>query len=99
MSGGERVAACGPHRLPEGPNEDIAVCFRCGHPMFAMRPENEQFGLHDDDCSLPRRHQGYCVGGGKGHPPTEVVRGYWPGMDADVAAARARFGIEEAADE
>ena len=81
----------GPHRGPEGPNEDIAMCFACGSPSWSLRPENEQIGLHAADCSLPRRHEGYCVGGGDGHPPTEVVRGWWRGMDADVAAERARF--------
>lgn len=83
---------CGPHRIPQGPNEDIAQCPVCWSPTFAMRPENEQFGLHADDCSLPRRHEGYCVGGGKGHPVPEIVRGYWRGMDEDIAAARAKFG-------
>lgn len=78
----------GPHRGPQGPNEDIAQCSVCWFPTWAMRPENEQIGLHVDDCSLPRRHEGYCVGGGEGHAPTEVVRGFWPGMGADVAAAR-----------
>lgn len=80
------------HREPQGPNEDIAQCPECRMPTYSLRPANEQIGLHADDCSLPRRHEGYCVGGGEGHAPTEVVRGYWPNMDADVAAARARFG-------
>ena len=83
------------HRGPQGPNEDVGWCYVTGQPTYSMRPENEQIGLHDDDCSLPRRHRGYCQGGGNGHPPTEVVRGYWPGMDQDVATARARFGQEE----
>lgn len=88
-----RGGACGhdEHRGPQGPNEDIAFCYATGLRAYSMRPENEQIGLHADDCSLPRRHNGYCVGGGHGHPPTAVVRGYWPGMDADIAAARQRF--------
>jgi hypothetical protein len=69
---------------------DIGACPKCWAPIGVMRPENEQYGLHADDCSLPRRHPGRCVGGGTGHAPVEHVRGYWPGMDADVAAARAK---------
>jgi len=80
----------GPHKPPAGPNEDTTQCVRCLMPAGALRPENEQYGLHLDDCSLPRRHRGNCVGGGEGHAPTEIVRGYWPGMDEDIAAARAR---------
>lgn len=79
---------CDTHRGPEGPNEDIGQCSTCWAPIGVMRPANEQYGLHDDDCSLERRHPGRCVGGGKGHAPTEIVRGYWPGMDADIIAAR-----------
>ena len=79
----------GPHRSPEGPNEDMAQCHRCLVIDFTMRPENEQYGLHADDCSLPRRHQGWCEGGGTGHAPVEIVRGYWgPTTDADVQRAR-----------
>ena len=80
----------GPHRGPQGPNEDLSQCGRCLTPSWSMRPENEQIGLHADDCSLPRRHEGYCIGGGEGHAPTDVVRGYWPGMDDDVRRARER---------
>jgi hypothetical protein len=65
----------GPHRGPEGPNEDIAACWRCGMPSWVMRPDGEEFGGHIADCSLPRRHEGYCVGGGKGHPTPKVMRG------------------------
>lgn len=83
------------HRGPQGPNEDLSQCPVCYMPSWAMRPDNEQFGLHDDDCSLPLRHEGYCVGGGEGHAPVEIVRGYWPNMDADVEAARARFANKE----
>ena len=89
------VRQCGPHRSPQGPNEDLAQCSTCWAPTFVMRPENEQFGLHADDCSLPRRHEGYCQPGGSGHPVPAIVRGYWSGMDDDVAAARERFGSIE----
>lgn len=90
-------SACpdGPHRPPMGPNEDIAQCWRCGMPTFCMRPANETIGMHADACSLPVDHQGYCESGGEGHPPAEVVRGYWPGMDEDVAAARARWEAKD----
>lgn len=81
----------GPHRGPQGPNEDIGQCPECLSMSYAMRPSNEQIGLHIDDCSLDLRHPSFCVGGGEGHAPVEIVRGYWPGMDADVAAARERF--------
>lgn len=82
----------GPHRFPEGPNEDVAQCRHCSAPTHAMRPEHETIGLHLDDCSLPIRHEGRCVGGGEGHPVAPVVRGYWKNMEEDVAAARERHG-------
>lgn len=63
------------HRGPEGPNEDIAVCNYCGLLTFSMRPKGETFGDHFPDCSLPRDHQSYCEGGGKGHPRAESIRG------------------------
>lgn len=66
-----------PHRGPEGPNEDVAQCGRCGSLTFAMRPPNETFGNHLLDCSLPRNHPSYCQPGGQGHSPAEVIRGYW----------------------
>jgi hypothetical protein len=68
----------GPHRGPQGPNEDLAQCPICLEPSHGMRPEGEEYGGHRDDCSLPRRHEGYCQPGGDGHPPPAVVRGYWP---------------------
>lgn len=68
----------GPHRGPEGPNEDIGQCMNCWSISYAMRPEGEQFGNHLPDCSLPQRHESYCKPGGKGHPEPEVKRGYWP---------------------
>lgn len=68
----------GPHRGPQGPNEDIAVCQTCGSPTYEMRTAGETFGWHADDCSLPVRHESYCEGGGAGHPPAPVIRGYWP---------------------
>lgn len=80
----------GPHRGPQGPCEDLSQCPRCLVPSWAMRPAGEEIGLHADDCSLPRPHKGYCVGGGTGHAPADVVRGYWPGMDDDVREARLR---------
>lgn len=65
----------GPHRGPEGPNEDLAQCGACLSPSWRMRPWGETFGLHDADCSLPIWHESYCVGGGNGHPAAPVVRG------------------------
>lgn len=74
--GRESECPQGPHRPPQGPNEDVAQCGRCLSLTFAMRPEGETFGHHLPDCSLPERHQGYCVGGGSGHPPAKKIRGY-----------------------
>lgn len=62
------------HRGPAGPNEDIATCFRCNSFSFAMRPEGETWGNHLPDCSLELRHEGYCAGGGSGHPPAQKIR-------------------------
>lgn len=93
LTGKAQVCSCTEHRGPEGPNEDMGWCSVANQPTYSMRPENEEIGLHADDCSLPRRHNSYCKGGGKGHPPAEVVRGYWPGMDDDIEAARARHAL------
>lgn len=79
----------GPHRGPQGPNEDLGQCGRCLMPSHSMRPVGETMGLHADDCSLDDRHPSYCVGGGAGHPPAPVIRGYWVGYEDDIAAARA----------
>lgn len=87
----EPMSECpnGPHRPPQGPNEDIAQCHTCWAMTWALRPEGEQHGLHTDDCSLPQRHTGYCAPGGNGHAPAPVVWGYWgPSTEADIAAAR-----------
>ena len=65
----------GPHRRPEGPCEDVAVCPECYSLTFAMRPPGECFGHHAPDCSLPERHESYCKPGGAGHP-TGHLRGY-----------------------
>jgi len=85
-------ASCpdGPHRGPQGPNEDLSQCGKCWMPSWSMRPAGETIGLHSDDCSLPERHGGYCTGGGTGHPPAEHIRGFWPGMDDDIRAAQER---------
>lgn len=64
-----------PHRGPEGPNEDIGQCQKCGSPCYRMRPAGEEFGGHAPDCSLPQRHESYCQPGGDGHPAPEVMRG------------------------
>lgn len=72
-----------PHRRPQGPNEDMAVCPTCGSPSHEMRPEGETYGLHDPDCSLSVRHESWCVGGGSGHPPAPVIRGYWPDREEE----------------
>ena len=65
----------GPHRGPEGPNEDLAQCPRCWGVSWELRPEGETFGHHLPDCSLPLRHSGCCEPGGAGHPPAELIRG------------------------
>lgn len=65
----------GPHRGPQGPNEDLAQCGACWSPSYAMRPETETFGNHLLDCSLSLRHESYCAQGGAGHPRAKVVRG------------------------
>jgi len=65
----------GPHREPEGPNEDLAQCFRCWSPTYVMRPWGETFGRHLADCSLPVWHESHCVGGGSGHPDARLIRG------------------------
>lgn len=70
---------CGPHRFPEGPNEDVSVCPTCWSPTYELRPDGETYGDHLQDCSLPRRHQSYCQPGGAGHPRAATIRGYWPG--------------------
>lgn len=84
--------SCGPHRPPEGPNEDVAVCYECLSVSYVMRPENETFGAHLPDCSLPIRHEKGCIGGGSGHPRAEIIRGFWPrGLgwhDADCLGGR-----------
>lgn len=87
----ERVCPRWPHRGPEGPNEDLAQCGWCLGPDHSMRPANETYGLHLDDCSLPLDHEGSCVGGGQGHPPAEVIRGWWPDMEAEIAKARQKW--------
>lgn len=71
----------GPHRGPQGPNEDVAQCGVCWSLSYEMRPEGEEYGGHRDDCSLPQRHESYCKPGGSGHPPPRIKRGYWPGDD------------------
>lgn len=70
----------GPHRWPEGPNEDAGQCPTCFAVMHEMRPPGETFGLHLPDCSLPIDHASYCYPGGTGHPPAAVIRGHWPGI-------------------
>lgn len=64
-----------PHRGPQGPNEDLNVCLRCGSPSWMFRPVGETFGEHLPDCSLPYWHESYCLPGGSGHGPSRVVRG------------------------
>lgn len=71
----------GPHRGPQGPNEDFAVCMVCGSVSWLMRPDGETYGEHLDDCCLPRRHESYCKPGGSGHPSAPTIRGFWPGCD------------------
>lgn len=69
---------CGPHRGPEGPNEDLSMCRTCGSPTYALLPDGETYGDHLPDCSLPRRHESYCQPGGAGHQAAPKIRGYWP---------------------
>ncbi|MET1008112.1 MAG: hypothetical protein ABWX96_21355 [Propionibacteriaceae bacterium] len=66
------------HRPPEGPNEDMDQCPKCGYLSHTMRPPGETYGWHDADCSLDERHPSYCQPGGAGHPPAALIRGYWP---------------------
>lgn len=80
------LEACpdGPHRPPQGPNEDLSMCTTCWRPTYALRPEGETYGDHIADCSLPVRHEGYCQPGGGGHPRAANVRGYWPHRCGDT---------------
>lgn len=78
------------HGREFGPCTDVGQC-RCGMPVAALRPRGETYGFHADDCASEERHYGSCEPGGTGHP-VGLVRGYWPGMDDDIAAARARHG-------
>lgn len=85
------------HGYPEGPNEDTGVCPICGRPSWALRPEDETYGDHLPDCSLPRRHESYCAPGGAGHPRAPVIRGYFgPSIDedADLVAVTADGSVE-----
>lgn len=77
----------GPHRGPQGPNEDLGQCRKCGMPSHWPRPEGEEFGGHLPDCRLPRRHESYCESGGAGHPPAEKTRGYFPPPSPDAINA------------
>lgn len=67
----------GPHRGPEGPNEDVDQCRKCWSLSWRLRPEGQTYGEHLSDCSLPVRHESQCKPGGDGHPPAAKVRGYW----------------------
>lgn len=82
---------CSEHRQPEGPNEDIGWCSKCQRPVGVLRPQGETYGLHADDCSLPNRHRGRCVGGGDGHPPAELIRGWWSGYEKDMRRAKEKW--------
>lgn len=62
-----------PHRGPQGPNEDLSQCGLCLALSHRRRPAGETFGQHLVDCSLPVDHLGFCVPGGSGHPPSEVI--------------------------
>lgn len=79
-----------PHPSLDGPCMDLGQCASCLSPIGVMRPAGETFGFHAEDCSLPERHEGHCADGGIGHRP-DKVRGYWPGMDADITTARERY--------
>lgn len=67
----------GPHRYPQGPNEDLATCPLCWSISYEMRPVGETYGEHIADCSLDIHHESYCKPGGGGHPKAPVIRGYW----------------------
>lgn len=58
--------------------------------MSAMYQGTRASVLSRESAALPERHEGHCVGGGTGHSPARHVRGFWPGMEADIAAARER---------
>ncbi len=81
------VGACphGPHRGPQGPNEDLSQCPTCWAPSWALRPPDETYGTHLPDCSLPARHESYCKPGGAGHPQAARIRGYWPAAGQRIA--------------
>lgn len=81
------------HDREFGPCTDLGQC-RCGMPVAALRPDGETYGFHADDCASPERHYGPCEPGGTGHP-VGVVRGYWPGMEADIERQRARHNTED----
>lgn len=68
----------GPHRGPQGPNEDLDQCRECWSISWALRPGGETYGDHIPDCSLPIEHESYCAPGGVGHKPSQHVRGYFP---------------------
>lgn len=75
------------HQNQHGPCTDTGQCPLCHFPVPRLRPKGETYGLHAEDCALPERHYGPCEHGGAGHAPG-VVRGYWPGMNEDIARAR-----------
>lgn len=72
---GTRKHRMGENHLPQGPNEDVGQCPYCWAMMPVLRPDGETYGEHTVDCSLPRRHPGYCKPGGQGHPSAEHIRG------------------------
>lgn len=74
----------GTHRPPEGPNEDMDQCPRCGSLSHTMRPVGETYGWHLKDCSLPERHESSCQPGGAGHPDAPLIRGFWPGVQRET---------------
>lgn len=86
------------HGLKHGPCTDLRQCVGCGCPIPSMRPPGETYGFHEDDCASPERHYGPCEPGGDGHPVGHV-RGYWPGFERDVQAARQRHGTYQPREE
>lgn len=69
----------GPHRGPQGPNEDLAQCFRCGAVSHRMRAWGDTFGAHSIDCGLPIWHGDYCSRANVPHVTSALVRLAWDG--------------------
>lgn len=65
----------GPHRGPQGPNEDLAQCFHCGTISHRMRPWGDTFCGHLDECGLPIWHASLCAPAELPHPTSTAALG------------------------